>query len=173
PNLFEDVAELIPILRVDEIVVRVVEHAQFCGGPAEGIGFVTVEANDWAVTCDDDANVLVGFVLNVNRFVGDLSLLPLTFDAIFVGICWIECLYIKVLDVGTVVGETPGDAVIVADDDKRTAGQSKSFDIPAGRCEMRLVPYGRNREFEMRVVGEKRFARGGVRAADNPVVAAE
>src|SRR5256885_10728567 len=84
-----------------------------------------------------------------------------------------ECLYIKVLDVGAVVGETPGDAVIVADDDEGTAGQSKSFDIPAGRCEMRLVPDRRNREFEMRVVGEKRFARGGVRAAYDPVVAAE
>ena len=61
----------------------------------------------------------------------------------------------------------------MADDDERSAGQGKTFHVPAGSSEMDFVPNRRNGEFKVGVVGEQGFAGGGVIAADDPVVAAE
>ena len=80
---------------------------------------------------------------------------------------------VKILDVGAVIGEAPGDAVVVADDDHGRAGQCKAFDVPAGCGEMNFVPDRGNSKFEMSVVGQQRLAGGGVRATYNPIVAAE
>ena len=61
----------------------------------------------------------------------------------------------------------------MADDDERGAGQRETFYVPPGRGEVDFVPDGRNRKFQVGVVGEERLSRGGVVAADDPIVTAE
>ena len=115
--------------------------------------------HDWAVARDDNLQVLVGLPFDVNRFVKNLRLCPFSVHPVFVGCCGIERLDVEVLNVGAVIREAPGDAVVVTDDDERGAGQSEAFRVVIGRGEMNFVPDRRYREFEMRVVGEKRLCR--------------
>src|SRR4029077_15134871 len=92
---------------------------------------------------------------------------------VFVGRGGIERLDVQVLNISAIVGETPSDAFVVADDDERRARQGESFDVPARRREVNFIPNRRDGEFEMRVVGQERLSGRGVSSADNPVVAAK
>ncbi len=173
PDALHDFAKFVPIFRGGEPVVGVAEAAGFEGGPFEGVGFAGFFVNDGAVARDDDFEMFVGLAFDVDGFVEDLGFRPFAVDLIFVGCGGIEFFDVEVLDVGAVVGEAPGDAIVVSDDDERRAGKSETFCVEIGSGEMNFVPDGRDGKFEMGVVGEKRFAGGGVGAAHDPVVAAE
>ena len=95
-----------------------------------------------------------GSTLDVNDFVENLGSDPGAVDAVFVGRGGIEGFDVKILDIGAVIGEAPGDAIVVADDDEWSAGESDAFGVIAWSAEMNFVPDGRDGEFEMGVVGE-------------------
>jgi len=96
---------------------------------------------------------------------------------------------VDVLDGGAEVGESPGDVVVVADDDEGNAGEGDSGDVEiagggggfstlasklAGDpdLEIGLVPDAGNGVGEVHVVREERLAGGGVGAGDYPLVRA-
>ena len=91
PDVFHDAAKLFPVLRFAEHGVGVGEAAGFGGGPAQSVGFVGFATNDGAVASGNDAEMLVGSILDVDDFVEDLGLLPFLVDAIFVGRGGVEC----------------------------------------------------------------------------------
>src|SRR6266481_6676296 len=109
----------------------------------------------------------------MENFVVYLRLGPCAMDAVFLGRGGVEGLDVEILNIGLIIGEAPSNAFVVADDNKRSAGQSEALDVPTRRGEMDLVPDGRNGQLEMRIVGEQWLAGCGVGAADDPIVAAE
>ena len=117
--------------------------------------------------------MLVRTALYVNDLVIDLGFQPFPIHTIFVGRGGIEFLDVEVLNIRAVVGKSPGDTVVVADHDQRSAGHSESLDIPARTSEMHFVPDGGNRQLQVRIVSEKRSAGGRVISADDPIVAPE
>jgi hypothetical protein len=117
--------------------------------------------------------VFIGLALDSEHFVEDLRLAPRAVDAILIGRGGIEGFDVEILYVGAIVREAPGNSVVVANDDERSAGQSEAFNVPTGRGEVNFVPDGRNGQLEMCVIGEQWLAACGVRTADDPIVAAE
>src|SRR5258708_32245635 len=109
----------------------------------------------------------------MENFVEHLRLGPCAMDTVFLGRGGVEGLDVQILNIGLIVGEAPGNAVVVADADKRSGRQSEALDVPTRRGEMDLVPDGRNGQLEMRMVGEQWLAGCGGGAADDPIVAAE
>ena len=109
----------------------------------------------------------------MDHFVKRLRFFPSAVYAVFVRNSGIESLDVQILNVGAVVGESPGDAVIVTDDHERCSGKRKACNIPSRGGEMNLVPDRGNAQLEVCIVGEQRFSGGGVRAADNPIVASQ
>ena len=86
-----------------------------------------------------------------------------------------EVLDEDVLDVGSGVGEAPGDEGVAADDDEGNAGEGEAFDVEgrgAVGVEGGFVPDVGGAEAEVHVVGEERGSGGGVGAGDDPVVGA-
>ena len=82
---------------------------------------------------------------------------------------------VDVLDVGSQVGEAPGDVIVVADDDEGDARQSDSGYVEGsagggGGFEDCLVPDAGHAVREVHVVREERLAGGGVVAGDCPVI---
>src|SRR5215475_5278438 len=85
--------------------------------------------------------------------------------------CGIKRLYVQVLDVRAVIGEAPGNAVVMSDHDEWRAWPREALGIEAGSGQMDLVPNRRHGEFEVRVIREQWFAGRRVVAADLPFVA--
>ena len=84
---------------------------------------------------------------------------------------------VDVLNVGTEVGEAPGDVVVVADDDEGRTGERYSGDVKRGTggrggLEIGLVPDARDAEAEVHVIGEQGLAGGSVIAGYDPVIGA-
>ena len=117
--------------------------------------------------------MLVGLTLNVNGFVENLGPCPCAFYTILIRGGRVERLDVKILNVGAVIGEAPGDVVVVADDDHRRAGKRESLNVPARRREVNLVPDGRDHQLKVRVIGKQRLAGGRVCATHDPIVAAK
>ena len=122
---------------------------------------------------DHYLQVFVRCALDVNRLINDLCLGPRALHAVFVGRRGIECLEVKILHIRLIVGEAPGDALVVADNDHRRPRQREAFHVPTRGREVNFVPDGGDHELEMRVVGQQGLAGRGMRAAYHPVVAAE
>ena len=78
--------------------------------------------DDGAMTRNHDLQMLVGTSFNANRLINDLGLCPRAFDAILIRRSGIESLDIQIENVCAIVGKTPGDAVVVANDNHRRAG---------------------------------------------------
>ncbi len=84
----------------------------------------------------------------------------------------------EILDVGTEVGESPGDVLIAADDDEGDAGEGEAGDVELGAgggcggVEAGFVPGVWNAEGEVRVVGEESAAGCGAGGGYGPVVGA-
>ncbi len=79
---------------------------------------------------------------------------------------------IKILDVVAEIGNAPGDALVVADDDRRHTRQRNAGDIETGRLQVHLIPRRGNRPLQVRIAGQNRLAAGRVLARDNPGVRA-
>src|SRR5882762_4578022 len=117
--------------------------------------------------------MFVGGSFYVNCFVIDLRFLPSAVDAVFIRCGWVESLDVQILYIRAVVGKAPSDAVVVADDDQRCAGQSESLYVPAGGGDVDFVPDGRKPKFQVGVVGQQRLTISSMCAVDHPVVAAQ
>ena len=75
--------------------------------------------------------MFVGLALYANHFIEQLRLHPFSVDAIFVGRGGIERFDVEILNVGAIVGEAPGDAIVVTDDDEGCARKREAFYVPA------------------------------------------
>ena len=84
----------------------------------------------------------------------------------------IEFLDVQILDVELQVGDAPGDAVVVPDDDSGQTGERRAPGLQLRTLEIHHVPGGRDAERQMGVVGQQRFARSGELAGDHPRIRA-
>src|SRR6266567_1171779 len=173
PYALQGFTKFFPVSCFAKPGIAVGEPAWFGGGPAQGVGLVALTNHDRAVAGHGDFEVFIRLSLDANRFVKDLRLCPGAFYAVLIGEGWIESLDVEVLNVCTIVGEAPGDAVVMTDDNHRRPRQRKAFDVPAGCREVNFVPDWRNPEIEMGVIGQQRLASGSMRATHNPMVAAK
>src|ERR1700756_1360693 len=99
-------------------------------GPAQGqlSGFTGYEfADGWPVAGDHDLNGNVRFPLDVNHFLPVLRIAPAVGREVLAAV--VEMLNVDILDRGTDVGETPGNALIMAHYHKRRAWQGDPDDI--------------------------------------------
>ena len=140
PHALHGFAEFFPVVRFAQTVVAIGEPTGFRGGPAQCVGLVSLAMNDGAVSRHGNLQVFIRLAFDENSFVDDLRLCPRALYSIRIRRSWIERLDVKVLNVGAVIGEAPGDAIVVADDDHRRSGQGEAFDVPAGCGEMNFVP---------------------------------
>ena len=86
------------------------------------------------------------------------------------GIVRMQPLQIQVLHVRAGVGESPGHLLVLAQHHQGQARQCGAGHLQAGRLQPREVPQRRCTEFEMRVVGQQRFAGLAACARHHPVV---
>ena len=129
--------------------------------------------NDRPMARDDDFELFIRLAFHGNRFLDDRRLPPLALRAIHLRIRRIECLDVQILHVRHVVREAPRDALVVPDHDERRPGQGESLHVPARRRQVNLIPYRRQVQLEVRVVGQQRLSIRRVRAVHDPVVASE
>ena len=173
PNALHRLAKLFPVARFAKPVVAVDQRAGFRGCPAHRVSLISLATHDGAVARDGDWQMFVRTPLDTYGLVYGLRLHPLPLDAILIGSRRIERLDVKVLHVRAVVGESPRNAVVVADNHHRRARQGQTFDVPSGGREVHFIPDGRHHQLEMGVVRQKRFSCGRMHAADDPIVAAQ
>ncbi len=130
--------------------------------------------NDRAMARHSDIEMFVAVIFDANNFVDVLCFSPSTLgiDPIVVA-RGNKRFDVKILNICSVIGESPRDAIVVANDNHRRARQSEAFDVPARRSQVHLVPDGRDGKLEMSIVGKQRLPGGGMCAAHNPVVAPE
>src|SRR5258708_39677811 len=112
--------------------------------------------------------IYVGLVFDVDDF-GAMLRLPPALRRLIRSLC------VEVLDKGVGHGrpnvrESPGDSLIVANDNVGHAGQSNSSDIEIAGLEMSLIPQVRHLMPEMHVIREQRLAGDRVSSRDYPVV---
>ena len=69
-------------------------------------------------------------------------------------------------------GHTPGEALVVADDDEGGARKAGTDGAEAGRANLVLVEDGRGGELQMRIVGQDGQAGAGTVSGDHELVAA-
>ena len=140
PHALYNLAKFFPVARFAQPVVAVREPARFRGGPAQCVGFFSLAKNDGPVARHGNLQVFVRQAFDVDRLVDDLRLRPRALHAILIRRGRIKRLNVKILNVGAVIGEAPGDAVVVADDDHGGTGQGEPFDIPARCGEVNFIP---------------------------------
>ena len=82
--------------------------------------------------------------------------------------------YVKVLDVGTQVGEAPGKVLVVADGDEGGSGKGNAGGVESvgGGLEVNFVPDSGNGEGEVHIVRQERLAGSRVGSGDGPGVGA-
>ncbi len=78
--------------------------------------------------------------------------LPRAVDFDLVGVGRVDALDVEVLHVGTEVGHAPGDVLVMADDDRRQAGQRCAHRVQIAALQTGQIPDGRNLGGEVRVV---------------------
>src|SRR5262249_42624690 len=154
PDALQDIAKLLPVSCFADPVIGVEERGRLGGCPPQGVTCISFAMDDRAVPGRSDFEMLIRLTLDVNHFVTSLGFGPSPLDAVFVRIRWIEGLDVEVLDIGAVVGESPGDAIVVPDDNQWRARQSESLYVIAGSGEVSLVPDRRYRKLKVGVVGE-------------------
>ena len=121
-----------------------------------------------AMPCGQHVKPDIRRTFHVDNFRSNFRPLPSARSLIF-------ALRIKVFDknvfhVRAEVGESPGDAAVMADDHEWQAGKSYSSDVEFSRGQLRLVPNVGNLMAEMHVVGEQRPAADGVRSRKHPII---
>ena len=141
--------------------------------PLEGELVPAVLVHHRAVARRAHGQMDVGCAADLDLLLTHLSVHPLAIDQVLAWIAGLEGLKVQVLHVGTGVGHSPGDPLVVADDDDRPAGEGDTGHVKTGRLELDLVPDARDAVAEMGIVREQRLAQPRVRAAYHPVVAAE
>ena len=121
---------------------------------------------------ENDFDGAVCGAANVDDVLTDGGALPLAVDTVFERILRVKRFGVDGEDIGEVVGEAPGDAIVVADDDERRAGKRESLHIPAGRGEVDQIPDGGSRPAKVRVVFQERTTGTGAASGDDEIVAA-
>jgi len=102
----------------------------------------------------------------------DLAVHPLAAGLVLTRVLGVDPLHEQVIAVGHGIGDAPGDAIVVADDDPRHAGNGGADHIGAAAVEMHLVPDVGHLQGQVGIVGQQRLARRRFRAVHRPVVAA-
>lgn len=82
----------------------------------------------------------------------------------------IDALQVGVLDVRAGIGVAPGDALVMADDEQRGAGEVGAGEAQAGDLQAGQVEGRRVGQAQVRIVGQQRLAGGAAAGGDHPVV---
>ena len=88
----------------------------------------------------------------MNHLLAMFGYLPAIWRLVFV--IAVEGFDVEISDGRADVGESPGDSLVVSDDDEWDSGKSYSSDVEAGRFELRFIPDVRDLVFEVHIVGE-------------------
>src|SRR5882762_10290560 len=126
--------------------------------------------DDGPVAGDGYFNRHIRSALHMDHFVTTLRLIPTLRRLVFALV--IELFDIKIFHVWFNVGESPGDPLIVSDDDEGRPRQTDTGNVEVllRHFELHLVPDSRNTVVEVHVVREQRLAADSVGAGDYPVV---
>lgn len=82
----------------------------------------------------------------------------------------IDALQVGVLDVRAGIGVAPGDALVMADDEQRGAGEVGAGEAQAGDLQAGQVEGRRVGQAQVWIVGQQRLAGGAAAGGDHPVV---
>src|SRR5207245_5351629 len=118
------------VARRAEPVVAVDQPAGLGSRPAHRVTPLSLAAYDRSMPRHHDRQALIGLPLHANRFLDDLRLYPRALHAILVGRNWIQRFDVKILHVRAVIGKSPRDALVVADDDHRPNRPRNAFYVP-------------------------------------------
>ena len=167
----ERFAKLIPILGR----VHVEEHQAHAvlQGPAQGdLARLARKQfrDDWPMARAHYIHNYVRLAFDVNRLLPMLRINPSLCS--FVLALRIELLDEVVLHRRPDVGESPADALVVADNHERNSRQRNAghIEIAAGRFQVRLKPEVRHLVVEVHIVRQQRLARNRVLTGNDPVV---
>ena len=112
----------------------------------------------------------VGAEPHLDGFGAGFELRPASRHLIFAPVVGIDALQIEVLRIGAGIGLAPGHMAIAARDDCGNSGQRAANDVFVPKGKMSEIPNRGDAESEVRIVGEQRLARDGVRAIHRPIV---
>src|SRR5581483_3494497 len=128
-----------PVGGAVDVEERELEDAGLGGGPAEGEALVAFADEEGAVAGDPIDELDGALSLDGNQFALAAGLLDAALKEVAAGAV-VDLLYIEVLHVVVEIGDAPGDAAVVADDDAGDARQSDARDVDAGSGEAGHVP---------------------------------
>lgn len=122
---------------------------------------------------DSNPKAAVPLPSDLDNLFAHLGVNPLAVVEVPGRLARIEGLDVEVLDIRPGVGDTPGDSLIVAENDGGKPRQAHARDIYAGCLQMDHVPNAGQTVAEVRVVGEERLPARRMASADGPVVASQ
>src|ERR1051325_1511137 len=139
--------ELFPIAHaIDDVGGGVSVLRRIESGPVQRVTFAVALEDDWTMSRH-------GYVLrdgvklraadpfsHLDLFVADDCILPHRWCLILLRIVGIEFLDIKILNVWSNIRETPGDVIVVANNDAGQTRRADSGDAHAGRAQVDHVP---------------------------------
>src|SRR5438876_5598644 len=117
---------------------------------------------------DLDIESNFGFALHVNDFMARVRTFPAFGSEVFTVV--VEILDVRICNGWAYVGESPGDPLIMADNDKGIARKRHARDIEITGSQVCFVPQVRHLVSQMHIVREQRFARDCVRSGYDPVI---
>ena len=170
------VAEFLPVLRGVQVEERVGEgiverpaQSQLARAHRRSSQLIGNEVrDDGAVAGDGDVQDHVPSVLHVNDFGAVFGLEPTVRSLVFAVL--VEILDVQILHGRLDVGEAPGNALVVTDDDERHSGQRHADYIVTTAAQMRLIPKVRHLVAKVHVIREQRLPGNRMRAGDSPVI---
>ena len=163
--------ELLPILSGVEVEERVGERVVERPAQGEFASLVWNEVgDDGAVPRNSNIKSHIGRALHMDDFAAMLWIAPALWRFILAG--EIEIFNKEVFDRGFDVGKSPGNALVVPDNDEGHAGKCDAGYVERAALEMGFVPEVRHLVAEVHIVGEQGLSGDGVRAGDDPVVGA-
>src|SRR5438552_12252629 len=117
--------------------------------------------------------VHLGRSANFDMFLPHLGIHPSSLHQILSGVLKLEGLQVDVLDVGAGVRHSPGDVLVVPDDDQRSPWQADAGRVQLRRLQLNLIPNTRNAVAQVGIIDQQRLAGARMRSTENPVVAAK
>ena len=129
--------------------------------------------DDGAVAGNQYVQVDIFTAVDLDGLVDYLHILPLALKLILARVIRVDFLDVEVLDIGADVGNTPGNVLVVADDDTGHPGKGEAHHVHFRGVQPHFIPDGGHLNAEVGVVCQQGHPGVGMFAADDPVVAAD
>src|SRR5262249_31273301 len=141
-------AKLVPVAGAVEIEEGELEVSGFRRGPAKRVALIFIAEKNGAVARDPllEGDGLRAF--DSDRFAIEMRLFEPSLKRVMT-VAGIDLLAIEILDVELKIRHSPGDALVVANDDRGDARERDAGDVEVAAAKMHHVPGRGNGEFEM------------------------